>query len=41
MVRHEQLGFRTLALTTVLSLLIGAFSIWQLVLILRQLQIAS
>jgi hypothetical protein len=37
--RREQLGFHARALTTVLSLLIGAFTIWRLVLLLEQLRV--
>ncbi len=35
--RHEALGVRTLALTSVFSLLTGAFTVWQLVLVAAQL----
>jgi hypothetical protein len=37
--RHETLGVRTLALTSVFSLLTGAFTIWQLVLVAAQLHL--
>ena len=36
---HKTLGVRALALTTLFSLLTGAFSIWQLVLAAQQLSI--
>jgi hypothetical protein len=37
--RHEHLGARTLVLTTIFSALTGAFTLWQLVLVLQQLPI--
>ena len=36
-VRHKTLGARALVLTSVFSLLTGAFTIWQLVLVAQQL----
>lgn len=36
-VQHKTLGRRALVLTTVLSLLTGIFTIWQLVLVAQQL----
>lgn len=36
-VRHKMLGLRALVLTSVFSLLTGAFTIWQLVLVAQQL----
>lgn len=37
LVRHKTLGVRALVLTSVFSLLTGAFTIWQLVLVAQQL----
>ena len=37
--RHKSLGVRALVLTTIFSLLTGAFTIWQLVLTTQQLHI--
>jgi hypothetical protein len=37
---HKRLGIRAFVLTTVLSLLTGAFTIWQLVLVAQQLHFA-
>lgn len=36
-VRHKTLGTRALVLTSICSLLTGVFTIWQLVLVARQL----
>ena len=36
-VRHKALGVRALVLTSVVSLLTGLFTIWQLVLVAQQL----
>jgi hypothetical protein len=35
--RHRTLGVRALVLTTIFSLLTGVFTVWQLVLVARQL----
>lgn len=37
-VQHKTLGLRALVLTTVVSLLTGVFTLWQLVLVAQQLQ---
>jgi hypothetical protein len=41
LVRHEALGVRALVLTSVFSLLTGAFTIWQLVLVAQQLRVVQ
>ncbi len=40
LVQHKRLSMRALVLTTVASLLTGVFTIWQLVLVAQQLQLA-
>ena len=39
LVQHKTLGMRALVLTTVVSLLTGVFTIWQLVLVAQQLHL--
>ncbi len=38
-VRHRKIGVRALLLTTVFSLLTGAFTLWQLILLIQQLHL--
>jgi dolichol kinase len=40
-VGHKSLGMRALVLTTIVSLLTGVFTVWQLVLVAQQLHLAQ